>query len=49
MAINAVMKTFINPYKAGCVSQANPVFASSAHEKKHGANFKNLTLQSAKF
>lgn len=39
MAINAVMKTFINPYKAGCVSQANPVFASSAHEKKARCEF----------
>lgn len=40
MVINEVMKTFISPYKAGCVSQANPVFASSgAQWKEHGGAF----------
>lgn len=34
VVINEVMKTFISPYKAGCVSRANSLFASSrAHEK----------------
>lgn len=34
VVINEVTKTFISPYKAGCVSRANSLFASSrAHEK----------------
>lgn len=50
MVINEVMKTFISPYKAGCVSQADPVVASSrTHEKSTvELSLKNLTPQSAK-
>lgn len=50
MVINEVMKTFISPYKAGCVSQAKPLFANSrAHEKNTvELLLKNLAPQSAK-
>lgn len=50
MVINEVMKTFISPYKAGCVSQAKPLFANSrAHEKSAvELLLKNPAPQSAK-
>lgn len=44
------MKTFMSLYKAACVSQANPVFASKAHEKTMvELLLENLAPQSAKF
>ena len=49
MVINEVMKTFISPYKAGCVSQENPPFANSrAQEKGTGQLVLNLAPESAK-
>lgn len=49
MAINEIIKTFTSPYKAGCVSQANPLFASSMHTKSTvELLLKNLTPESAK-